>query len=627
MYSGKLPIENSRQPTVRHLGLIIGVNQYQDPAFQTLHYAENDARALAQWLVNSKGGKWAPPDVQLIQGQHATRELLEGVITQICLHKAEPGDSILIYFAGHALVSDANGEGYLALTNSRANDPTTCLHLNSFVQQVLAASKASHILCMIDCFQNGQMWQMRRSTPYDSKPLLGPNVLGALQKMPDRLFMCSCRGNERAPETGERGLGFLAHRFILGVCGPAQEAGTGNILLPTLHSYLFANLSEQQRPQLFGQQTSPLLLVGTLASQHIAEPAIAASPASSSTGGSGLLSKAGLRSQQTTGAVNLAEQVYAATGSTAGFSSSTTDMLMPSSLDSRRQQQCQQLIERAQQFFQAQNFGEAFNLAEQALHIDPTYQEALILKAQLLGTAGRYQEALLVVDQMGQSMPTNPIAWSMRAVLLSNVGQHQAALAAIERSLELDAQNPESYVIKNTITANIALGQSQAGKQSVSKFQLAAVAKPQSARKIFFSGIGLHLLGLVVGSLGAILPLLSSHLSPSIGNGLMSIGLALICVSSAISAFRRGLVALGIALLHALFAGIILGLVYLLRFRKVYAILQGTNKDQFLPIIHSQVLPLFMLVLWLAMAVSLPFLITLVSGVAGAVTRARRKKQ
>jgi uncharacterized caspase-like protein len=97
----------------RQLGLIIGVNQYQDPTFRPLQFAENDARALAQWLVNSKGGNWAPADVQLLQGNHGTYELVQSLISQLFLQMTNTNDLILIYFAGHAFVDDGSGEGYL----------------------------------------------------------------------------------------------------------------------------------------------------------------------------------------------------------------------------------------------------------------------------------------------------------------------------------------------------------------------------------------------------------------------------------------------------------------------------------------------------------------------------------
>ncbi len=146
----------------RRLGLIIGVNQYHDATFRPLQYAENDARAFAQWLVNTKGGRWQPTDVQIVQGDYATRELMESLITQICINVADPEDLIIIYFAGHAFIDDRNGEGYLALANTRYQDPNTGLHLASFARYIMSRSKAAHILFVLDCFQNGQTWNAQR---------------------------------------------------------------------------------------------------------------------------------------------------------------------------------------------------------------------------------------------------------------------------------------------------------------------------------------------------------------------------------------------------------------------------------------------------------------------------------
>src|SRR5436305_15120118 len=96
----------------RRLGLVIGVNSYQDTAFQPLQYAETDARGLAQWLVNTKGGNWAPADVQLVQGAYATSELIESLAIQMCVNNVGPGDLVFVYFAGHAFLDEVTGEGY-----------------------------------------------------------------------------------------------------------------------------------------------------------------------------------------------------------------------------------------------------------------------------------------------------------------------------------------------------------------------------------------------------------------------------------------------------------------------------------------------------------------------------------
>lgn len=120
----------------RRLALVIGINQYQDAAFRPLQYAETDAKALAQWLVNERGGRWQPADVQLVMGAHATRELVESLIMQICVNVAGPGDLVLIYFAGHAFLDERTGDGYLALANTLyQRPPAVCISLRSPARQ------------------------------------------------------------------------------------------------------------------------------------------------------------------------------------------------------------------------------------------------------------------------------------------------------------------------------------------------------------------------------------------------------------------------------------------------------------------------------------------------------------
>src|SRR5205085_10531272 len=101
-----------------------------------------------------------------------------------------------VYFAGHAFTDESNGEGYLALANTRYAHPKTALHLPSLAQQAMGRSRAAHIVFLFDCFQTGPVWSMRRSSSYDSKPLLGPTLLNALQQTSNRLILCSCRGHE-----------------------------------------------------------------------------------------------------------------------------------------------------------------------------------------------------------------------------------------------------------------------------------------------------------------------------------------------------------------------------------------------------------------------------------------------
>src|SRR5437016_8414151 len=150
----------------------------------------------------------------------------------------------------------------------------------------MARSQASQVVSIFDCFQTAQSWSKQRMSPYDFRPLMGPTVLNALQQTSDRLILCSCRGNEFTPEAREKKLGVFAYRMIVGLCGPASDPASKQVTLQRLNGFLFKSLDEQHRPQLFGQERTPVVLVGDmapLATQQTGQPA--QSPAASSPAG------------------------------------------------------------------------------------------------------------------------------------------------------------------------------------------------------------------------------------------------------------------------------------------------------------------------------------------------------
>jgi tetratricopeptide (TPR) repeat protein len=559
MQPGQLP---------RKLGLIVGVNHYQDSTFRPLRCAENDAKALAQWLVNTRGGKWNPPDVQLVQGQHATKELVESLLAQLYLQVAETGDGVIFYFAGHAFVDERSGDGYLALANTRYQDTSTAIHIRTLIQSTQSRSRAGHILCIFDCFQTGPIWDMRRISQYDSKPLLGAATLATLQQSADRLYLCSCRGNASAGESGEKGLGAFVHRLLIGLCGPAAESATGNVTLTKLHAYLFKYLSEQHRPQLFGQQTSPFILVGDPAPITSADTQLSSSPSHNSSISQGFMktpgpSKSGLL------------KMYAAAASPAfmaasGLSPSPNESLQKAMRE--EQEKHEQILEQAQQYMQNQNYKEAFDLVEQVLRAAPNDTAALTLKGQLLGTAGQFAEAIATVEQILQTDPTNALAWSMRAVLLSNIGQHQAALSAIERSLEIDANNPESYGIKTRIMEHVAKAQAYDGERAgalapdMAQKQVPRGTGPVATKdnpSAFFLGSGLQILGFILGSVGAASIYFLHQSVPYISLAIACLGLAIMYVTAIRGAFRYGLSRLILTTLLAVLSAVVLGGAYL----------------------------------------------------------------
>jgi tetratricopeptide (TPR) repeat protein len=454
---------------------------------------------------------------------------------------------------------------------------------------------------------------MRRSSPFDAKPLPGPNILNALQQTGDRFIICSCRGNERAPEAGEKGLGSFIYRLILGLCGPASEPTTNQITLQRLQAFLLKSLGEQQRPQLFGQERIPLVLVGDMHS--LTTPQIQHEPVAKRQSGQMPPLPSGSLSAQQSGNVSTA---FAATASPQG---TVTAQMSPTTTGeatlSPAEQQCAMLVKQARHLIQMQNPNEAFNIVEQALRIVPTDVAALILKGQLLGTVGRFEEAIYVVGLVLQIDPNNALPWSMRAALLTNTGQYDLALQAIERSLELDPNNPETYSIKTSIMGQIAAQQSQDKSQSQ---KLRAVKRGGPAS--FWRAAGMQFLGLIIGLAGAALPVIQPKLPTLATLSLQSLGLALLCINAVRGSYLYGFSRLLLTFFISAIAAAILGAVVLLggathiSTGRIYTMLQH-NPDL--------LLPLSFLGLWLAVAATLPLLMALFSWIVGLIVGVRRK--
>ena len=602
----------------KRLGLFIGINEYHHSAFRPLQFAENDARALAQWLVNVQGGKWAPSDLQVMLGAQATSKLAEALIMELCVNVAEPDDLVFLYFAGHAFLDEASSEGYLAFVNTQYQQPATGLHLLSLVRQTIVRSRAAQVVLMLDCFQTGPIWNMRRTSPFDFKPLLGPSLLSGLQQTQGRLLYCSCRGNEYAPEAGERNLGVLLYRMILGLCGPAADAASGQITLQNLHTFLSNSLDEQHRPQVFGQERRPIVLVGDMpplapsslnGQEHASTSSTTAAQAPSPSA-----AQPSTSNQPVDAGAGYPPQAPVGTASTQ-MSATTSGQLSLSILEQNRKQQSLKLLNEARQSAQMQNLPAALNIIENLLRMAPDFVDALILKGQLLGTVSRFQEALAISDQVVQLDPTNALGWSMRAALLANTGQLQEALSAIDRSIALNPNDPETQAIGNTIRASLA--RNEPFDNAYEPMLEAPQPQKQGGVKSFLLSAVLQFFALILGATGASILIIRPQLPIIIAFLLESSALAILCVNAARGSYLHGATRLLLTFITSLLAiGILVGLY---KFGNTWFM----HRIIAIPLL---IVPVLFLGLWLAAAAVLPLLAAL-GGIIGNVLVVRRRSR
>lgn len=597
----------------KRLGLIVGVNTYQDTTLRPLQFAETDARALAQWLVHARGGQWNPADVQVVLGRDATHELMETLVTQLCLQIATSEDLVLIYFAGHAFVDQVSGDGYLACSNTYTQQAQSGLHLFTLVSQIMARSPAAQILCILDCFQNGPSWSLRRSSRFDCKPLLGPVLQNGLQQIQGRLLYCTCRGNETVPEVSEKSLGSFMYRFVMGVSGPALDNATGQLVFQRLHAFLQERLDEQHQPQVFGQDARPLVLVGEMPSFKTGTLSRTVPPTGGTLTGQAMPMGASVLTQASPSASQLGQ-----------FSPSTSSLGQAtlSTIEKNRRNQCLQMLNQAQQLVQMQQLQQAYQLVEAILQMDTAFVDALILKGQILGAIGQFQEALALAQQVVQLEPQNALGWSMAAALLANTGQFPEAMSAVDRSLSIDPSNTETLSMKEMIREKLAESQVDTGKRSRLR---SPKGQPRPTLRSAFVGLGIQVGALLLGLIGVFLELVRPTTPLFIALLLDSVALAVLIVNAWRGAylygFRRFLSTLVLSIVTvgilAVFTSGLLSTRFAVQTTYTFLIAHASSS-------LAMLTPLIFMIIWLIAAAVLPLLSGLLGWIVGAMIRKRR---
>jgi WD40 repeat protein len=245
--------------------LIVGIDHYNDMQhFIPLRFAQTDARALYELLIDAERGGWKPEEVIFLSGDAATRDEIESQLRELCLVRAQASDLVVFYFAGHAFLDPATRDGYLALRTTQADRPVTGLHVPTIINHYLCDSKASNILTILDIAHAGAEWGQQKN-PADTGQLFG-QALQALQDLPrthGRVIITSQRGGEVSQREMEHGHGIFMSHVLDAFEGKAANPRTGRITLGTLYDYLDETMNRNmtQYPQKFGFEHGSMVLI------------------------------------------------------------------------------------------------------------------------------------------------------------------------------------------------------------------------------------------------------------------------------------------------------------------------------------------------------------------------------
>jgi hypothetical protein len=128
----------------RKLALLIGVNDYRDRRVPQLAGAVPDARAVGELLDERLGY-----EVQVLE--NPGKEQLLRALNQLAL-EARPGDSVIVYYAGHGVVPEGGGQGYWLPADVDAERPESWLS-NADIGRLVSLIGARQMMLVSDsCF-------------------------------------------------------------------------------------------------------------------------------------------------------------------------------------------------------------------------------------------------------------------------------------------------------------------------------------------------------------------------------------------------------------------------------------------------------------------------------------------
>jgi uncharacterized caspase-like protein len=199
---------------------IFGIDRYADEKIRDLEFARADAEAVAAALSR---GVAAERQLSLLVDERATKARIKRVITEELPRQIEPGDSVLLYFAGHGS-PEVDGADAAPSVHIVVHDTTytqlyaTSINVASELAAWMRRLPARVVLVVLDASFNGAgggrtfegpgLWSGPRLRRLERLSLAGLSLGG------QGAMLTACGEKEVAREDRELRHGVFTHHFL-----------------------------------------------------------------------------------------------------------------------------------------------------------------------------------------------------------------------------------------------------------------------------------------------------------------------------------------------------------------------------------------------------------------------------
>jgi uncharacterized caspase-like protein len=241
----------------RQWAVVIGVNEYIDPAIPALKYCVADAQLMAKQLTERCG--YDDQRVLLItdnQPRAHLRPIKRNLQVQVpdWLKRAQKGDTVIVFFSGHGFLDD-RGQGFLAPQDCElANLGLSALRTDE-LRDMLRQCKATQKLLVLDCCHAGGE---KGAGPVGSSSHELGKVFGLAEGL---VTLASCRKQETSREWEAKGHGLFTYYLAEGLTGKADADQNGVVDSDELYNYVLESVQLSGQRELNARQT-PVRIIG-----------------------------------------------------------------------------------------------------------------------------------------------------------------------------------------------------------------------------------------------------------------------------------------------------------------------------------------------------------------------------
>ncbi len=247
---GGVPLRSTKYVETTTRALVVGISDYQNNGvIQDLRFADRDALEFVKFLRSKSGGSVNEEQIRLLTNEQATGAQVNAALDWLKT-ETQPGDRVVIYFAGHGAAEKIYENGFLLCYDSPYNFYSTgnisTLDLEYKVRSLIEISKA-RVHLIVDACRAGKL--SGGGSTHDK----------LAHQIGSEIRILSCQSDEfsmEGPQWGG-GRGAFSYHLIRGLYGLADQDSDQEVALYEVERYVQDRLREdllttRQFPKAYG---------------------------------------------------------------------------------------------------------------------------------------------------------------------------------------------------------------------------------------------------------------------------------------------------------------------------------------------------------------------------------------